>query len=60
MSEKNISEINILYDINKENNDNNEYINIFCEKFVKNNKNICKMIIDDKEYVISEKYNIKN
>ena len=54
MSEKDISVINIIYDINKEN------INIFGEIFVKNNKNICRMIIDNKEYEISEKYNIKN
>ena len=56
MSEKDISEINLIYDINKE---NKEDINIFGEEFVKNNKNICKMIIDNKEYAISEKYNIK-
>ena len=35
-------------------------INIFGSFFVKNNKNICKMIIDNIEYEISEKYNIKN
>jgi len=57
MSEKDISIINIIYDINKE---NNESINIFGENFVKNNRNICKMIIDNKEYEISERYNIKN
>ena len=37
MSEKDISEINIIYDIKKGN-----YINIFGSKFVKNNKNIYK------------------
>ena len=47
--------INIIYDIKEEN-----YINIFGSEFVKNNKDICKMIIDDKEYKISEKYNVKN
>ena len=56
MSEKDISEINIIYQINKE---NKEYIKIFGNKFVENNKNICKMIIDNKEYEICEKYNIK-
>ena len=56
MSEKDISVINIIYDINKENKDN---IKIFGEEFVKHNKNICKMIIDNKEYEISDKYNIK-
>ena len=55
MSEKDISEINIIYDIKKGN-----YINIFGFKFVENNKNICKIIIDKKESVITEKYNIKN
>ena len=44
MSEKEISNIYIIYNINKDN------INIFGSKFVENNKNICKMIIDDKEY----------
>ena len=57
MSEKDISIINIIYDINEENKEN---IKIFCKKFVENNRNICKMIIDNKEYEISEKYNIKN
>jgi surface protein len=55
MSEKDISEIDIIYDIKEEGN-----INIFGSEFVKNNKNICKMIIDNKEYEIAEKYNIKN
>ena len=45
MSEKDIAEINIIYDINEGNN-----INIFGYNFVKNNKNKCKMIIDKKEY----------
>ena len=55
MSEKDISEINIIYNIKEENN-----IRIFGSEFVKNNKNICKMIINNKEYEITEKYNIKN
>ena len=55
MAEKDISEINIIYNIKEENN-----IRIFGSEFVKNNKNICKMIIDNKEYEITEKYNIKN
>ena len=55
MSENDISEINIIYDINE-----NKYIDIFGFYFVNNNKNICRMIIDNKEYEISEKYNIKN
>ena len=35
-------------------------INIFGPKFVENNKNLCKMIIDNKEYEITEKYYVKN
>jgi len=54
MSDKDISEINIIYDINGEN-----YINIFGFMFVLKNKNICKMIIENKEYELAEKYNIK-
>ena len=34
-------------------------INIFGFKFVNNNKNNCKLIIDNREYEITEKYNIK-
>ena len=56
MSEKDISVINIIYDIKKR---NKEYIKIFVHKFVKNNKNKCRMIIDNKEYEICEIYNIK-
>ena len=55
MSEKDITEINIIYDINEENN-----INIFGSDFVKNNKNKCKMIIDNQEYEISIEYKVKN
>ena len=40
---KYVSEINIIYDINKEDN-----INIFGPEFVKNNINNCKMIIDNR------------
>ena len=50
-----LSYINIIYEINKE----KEYeINIFGSEFVKNNKNKCKMIIDNKEYEIAKEYNI--
>ena len=52
---KDITEINIIYDIKIRDN-----IRIFGSKFVKNNKNIYKMIIDNKEYEIIEKYNIEN
>ena len=55
MSEKEITEINIIYDIQKRNN-----IKIFGEEFVNHNKNICNLIIDNKEYEIIERYNIKS
>ena len=55
MSEKDISAIDIIYDINGEND-----INIFGSEFVDNNKNICKMIIDNKEYEIEQKYHVKS
>ena len=51
MSEKDISVINIVYDINKE---NKEDIKIFGSEFVKINKDIFKMMIDNKEYRITE------
>ena len=54
---KDKQEINIIYKINKEKSSN---IKIFGSEFVKNNKNICKMIIDNIEYEITEKYNISN
>jgi len=54
MSEKNISEINIIYDIKKED------INIFGAEFVNNNKDICKILIDNQEYELTEKYNVKS
>ena len=58
MENEDLSYINIIYDINKKNRD--KIINIFGYDFVKNNKNKCKMIIDNMEYEITNKYNIKN
>ena len=55
MSDKDISEINIIYDINGEEN-----IRIFGSDFVENNKNIYKIIINNKEYKLSVSYNVKN
>ena len=55
MSEKDISEINIIYEIKKEN-----HIFIFGHTFVRNNENICKIMIDNKEYELTPIYNIKN
>ena len=48
--------INIIYNIN-ENDNKYKNIKIFGSEFVKNNKYICKMIIDNKEYEIEEQYN---
>ena len=59
MSKEDISFGNIIYNINEEDK-KFENINIFGSEFVKYNKNICKMIIDNKEYEIKEKYNIEN
>ena len=39
---------------------NKKNIIIFGNKFVKNNKNKCKMIIDNKEYELMSEYNIEN
>ena len=52
MINKDISEINIIYNISKKdkNIEKEDTINIFGDEFVKNNKNICKMIIDDEEF----------
>ena len=64
MLKENKSEIKIIYNINNKDEDfeeeDEQIINIFEAEFVKNNKIICKMIIDEKEYEISEKYKITN
>ncbi len=50
MFKKDITEINIIY-TNKTDYENN--INIFGDTFVKNNKNICNLIINNKEYELT-------
>ena len=60
MSKEDESFINIIYNINEEDRKYENSINIFGSKFVKNNINICKMMIDNKEYEITEQYNIEN
>jgi len=61
MLNKDSTEINIIYNINiKDKKFTKKYINLLGEEFVKNNKNICNMIIDNKECEIEEKYKIKN
>ena len=62
MYNEDLSEINIIYDINNKSNfiENEDAINIFGQKFVENNKNVCKMIIENKEYNITKKFYFKN
>jgi len=61
MSKESISEIRIIYNINiyDEYEEDQENIRIFGDIFVENNKNKCKIIIDNKELEIAEKYNIE-
>ena len=62
MSDEYITEINLIYDIDKRDdlNDEEDYINIFGEIFVKKNKNIYTMVINDKKYELEDKYNNEN
>ena len=55
-NEMNKNEIDIIYNI--PNNENE--IKIFGKEFVENNKDLCKIIYDNKEYNISENFNCKN
>jgi len=48
--------IEMIYNIDK----NEDDIRIFGEDFVKNNINNCKMIVEGKEYKLSESFNIKD
>ena len=48
-----ISEINLIYGIN------HWYTKIFDSHFINNNKDKCKMIIDNKEYELMEEFNIE-
>ena len=49
------TEINIIYNI-----ENKESIELFGDEFVENNKDICTMIIDNKEYNIERFYDVNN
>ena len=49
-------DINIIYDIKRD----DKYILIFGDQFVRNNRDKCKMIIDNKEIEITEKYYVNN
>ena len=53
--EKSSSTIKLVYEIKEE-----KIITIFCSKFVKHNKNKCKMIIDNKIHSLTDKYQISN
>ena len=55
IKEENIDEIKIIYKNNKE-----EKIRIFGKNFVKNNKDICKLLIEGKESELKEFINGKN
>ena len=52
---KNNDEITIIYNINK----NQKSIRLFDSEFVNNNKNICKIIYDNKEIELKENINIE-
>ena len=55
-NEMNKNEIDIIYNI--PNNENS--VKIFGKEFVKINKDLCKIIYDNKEYNIAEKFDCKN
>ena len=57
MNNKGLSKIKIIYTIKRKKTEN---IKIFGPEFVKNNINICKMVINKKEYEMSLRYNVKN
>ena len=48
-------EITIIYNINNE-----EKIKIFDKTFVENNKNLCKMIFENKEFELTEEFPVKD
>ena len=50
------NEIMIIYKIDK----NENSIRLFGKDFVNNNKNICKIIYDEKEYELQERFYLKN
>ena len=52
----NNNEINIIYKIKE----NDKKVKIFGSEFVKNNKNNCEIIYEDKEYELNEYFNIPN
>ncbi len=59
MSNGDITEINIIYDIKKDIKRKKDFVNIFGYTFVEKNRKKCKLIIENKEYEITWHYNIK-
>ena len=55
MINKSYEEITIHYKIEK----NDKEIKLFGEEFVNNNKDNCKIIINEKEYDLVEKYHFR-
>ena len=55
MNKININEITMIYNINNENK-----IKILGNTFIKNNKDKCKIIYENKEYDLIEEFNINN
>ena len=51
-----VNDINIIYKIDNK----DEKLRLFGKKFVENNKEKCKLLIDNKEYELMEEYNAKN
>ena len=49
-----MNEISIIYKIE----DNDDEVKIFGSEFVKNNKNNCQIIYEDKEFELNEYFNI--
>ena len=49
------NEITMIYNLNNE-----EKIKIFGKKFVDANKGLCKLIYENKEYELTEEFNVKN
>ena len=58
INKMNTNEINIIYKVNKVNNE--DKIRIFGYNFVENNKKICKFIYNNKEYELTEKFEVAN
>ena len=50
------NKITMIYKIPK----NQKFVKIFGIEFVNNNKNICKIVVDDKMYELQEKFDINN